>query len=92
MWNFEAGDSSKKFFKTWLDFLNFSYLFYFAETGLNDAASVNHPLTAGALTPRDRDRDREILSMQLVMQQLKMDNDNLRKQLVNAKENADCYR
>ncbi|XP_036328195.1 UHRF1-binding protein 1-like isoform X4 [Rhagoletis pomonella] len=62
------------------------------ETGLNDAASSNYPLTAATPTPRDRDRDREILAMQLVMQQLKMDNDNLRKQLVNAKENADCYR
>uniref|UniRef100_A0A0K8VNH0 UHRF1-binding protein 1-like n=1 Tax=Bactrocera latifrons TaxID=174628 RepID=A0A0K8VNH0_BACLA len=62
------------------------------ETGLNEAATINYPLTAAALTPRDRERDREILSMQLVMQQLKMDNENLRKQLVNAKENADTYR
>ncbi|XP_054742052.1 bridge-like lipid transfer protein family member 3B isoform X1 [Anastrepha obliqua] len=62
------------------------------ETSFNDAASLNYPLTAAAVKPRDRERDREILSMQLVMQQLKMDNDNLRRQLVNAKENADCYR
>uniref|UniRef100_W8B936 UHRF1-binding protein 1-like n=1 Tax=Ceratitis capitata TaxID=7213 RepID=W8B936_CERCA len=62
------------------------------ETSVNDAAIINYPLTAAALAPRDRERDREILSMQLVMQQLKMDNENLRKQLVNAKENAESYR
>lgn len=41
---------------------------------------------------RERERDRELLSLQLIMQQIKMDNDNLRKQLQNAKENSDSYR
>uniref|UniRef100_T1GC60 Uncharacterized protein n=1 Tax=Megaselia scalaris TaxID=36166 RepID=T1GC60_MEGSC len=38
------------------------------------------------------DRDREILSLQLVMQQIKMDNDNLKKQLVSSKENSESFR
>ncbi|XP_067623450.1 bridge-like lipid transfer protein family member 3B isoform X2 [Eurosta solidaginis] len=62
------------------------------ETSLNNAASANYPFTTATLTTRERDRDREVLSMQLVMQQLKMDNDNLRRQLVNAKENTECFR
>lgn len=73
-------------------FINKFQFIFNTETGLNEVATINYPLTTAALTPRDRERDREILSMQLVMQQLKMDNENLRKQLVNAKENADTYR
>ena len=58
---------------------------------------ANYPLTAAMLkTPetsqRERERDRELLSLQLIMQQIKMDNDNLRKQLQNAKENSESYR
>ncbi|KAM7354386.1 bridge-like lipid transfer protein family member 3B isoform 3-T3 [Cochliomyia hominivorax] len=67
------------------------------ETNLNGAGAANYPLTAAMLkTPassqRERERDRELLSLQLIMQQIKMDNDNLRKQLQNAKENSDSYR
>ncbi|XP_037957777.1 UHRF1-binding protein 1-like isoform X2 [Teleopsis dalmanni] len=65
------------------------------DINLPGTTAANYPLTSAVLNataPRDRERDRELLSMQLVMQQLKMDNENLRKQLVNAKENADTYR
>lgn len=37
-------------------------------------------------TVRKRERDREVLSLQLVMQQLKMDNDGLRKQLTSSEK------
>lgn len=58
---------------------------------------ANYPFTAAMLkTPlssqRDKERDRELLSLQLIMQQIKMDNDNLRKQLQNAKESSESYR
>ena len=58
---------------------------------------ANYPLTAAMLktsetSQRERERDRELLSLQLIMQQIKMDNDNLRKQLQNAKENSESYR
>ncbi|KAL7740313.1 hypothetical protein ACLKA6_018758 [Drosophila palustris] len=46
----------------------------------------------GALFGPPRERDRELLSMQLVMQQMKLDNDQLRKQLVDSKVNTDNYR
>ncbi|KAH8403395.1 hypothetical protein KR222_011858, partial [Zaprionus bogoriensis] len=46
----------------------------------------------GALFGAPRDRDREVLSMQLVMQQMKLDNEQLRKQLVDSKINTDNYR
>lgn len=36
-----------------------------------------------------KERDRELLSMQLVMQQLKMDNDGLRRQLVSLTKSAE---
>lgn len=36
------------------------------------------------IAARKRERDRELISLQLVMQQLKMDNDSLKKQLVGA--------
>ncbi|TMW53722.1 hypothetical protein DOY81_001190 [Sarcophaga bullata] len=67
------------------------------ETNLNGAGIANYPLTAAMLktpetTQRERERDRELLSLQLIMQQIKMDNDNLRKQLQNAKENSESYR
>ncbi|XP_055853904.1 bridge-like lipid transfer protein family member 3B isoform X3 [Episyrphus balteatus] len=45
-----------------------------------------------SVLPRDKDRDREILSLQLVMQQLKLDNENVRKQLSHSKENSESYR
>lgn len=67
------------------------------ETNLNGPGSVNYPLTSALFrtpepTPRERERDRELLSLQLIMQQIKLDNDNLRKQLLHAKENSETYR
>ncbi|XP_075153099.1 bridge-like lipid transfer protein family member 3B isoform X2 [Haematobia irritans] len=67
------------------------------ETNLNGPGSVNYPLTSALFrtpepTPRERERDRELLSLQLIMQQIKLDNDNLRKQLIQAKENSETYR
>lgn len=66
-----------------------------SDTSLSGANATNYPLTAAAFTTASaptRERDREMLSMQLVMQQIKLDNENLRKQLVNIKENSECYR
>lgn len=63
---------------------------------------LNKNLIIRALLPGDEnrrleqtvshDRDREILSLQLVMQQIKMDNDNLKKQLISSKENSETFR
>lgn len=39
-----------------------------------------------------KERDREILSIQLVMQQLKMDNDQLRRQVTTAERNMEVNR
>lgn len=47
---------------------------------------------SSAIFGAPRDRDREVLSMQLVMQQMKLDNEQLRKQLVDSKLNTDSYR
>lgn len=35
------------------------------------------------IAARKRERDRELISLQLIMQQIKLDNDQLKKQLVN---------
>lgn len=39
-----------------------------------------------------RDRDREFLSLQMIVQQIKSENENLRKQLNNFKEEYDAQR
>uniref|UniRef100_A0A1A9WWA2 Uncharacterized protein n=1 Tax=Glossina brevipalpis TaxID=37001 RepID=A0A1A9WWA2_9MUSC len=67
------------------------------ETNLNEMAASNYPLTAALFRQpdtmqRERERDRELLSLQLIMQQIKLENDNLRKQLQNAKDNSENYR
>uniref|UniRef100_A0A1B0GCL5 Uncharacterized protein n=1 Tax=Glossina morsitans morsitans TaxID=37546 RepID=A0A1B0GCL5_GLOMM len=67
------------------------------ETNLNEMAASNYPFPATLFKQpdtiqRERERDRELLSLQLIMQQIKLENDNLRKQLQNAKENAENYR
>lgn len=41
---------------------------------------------------RKKERDREVLSIQLVMQQLKIDNDLLRRQVVSAEKNMEVNR
>ncbi|SPP81936.1 UHRF1-binding protein 1 isoform X3 [Drosophila guanche] len=51
-----------------------------------------HQVLSSALFGAPRERDRELLSMQLVMQQMKLDNDQLRRQLVDSKVNTDSYR
>lgn len=38
------------------------------------------------------ERDRELISMQLIMQQLKMDNDNLKKQLISFEKSNESHR
>lgn len=79
-------------------FINVFYISLFViETNLNGPGSTNYPLTSALFktpepTPRERERDRELISLQLVMQQIKLDNDNLRRQLQQAKENSDAYR
>lgn len=44
------------------------------------------------LTWQKKERDREVLSMQLVMQQLKVDNDQLRRQVASAEKNVEVNR
>ncbi|KAH8263538.1 hypothetical protein KR044_010264, partial [Drosophila immigrans] len=58
----------------------------------NLSAEQQQSLGAGGLFGAPRERDRELLSMQLVMQQMKLDNEQLRKQLVDSKVNTDNYR
>ncbi|KAH8392818.1 hypothetical protein KR215_001854, partial [Drosophila sulfurigaster] len=55
-------------------------------------AEQQQSLGASGLFGAPRERDRELLSMQLVMQQMKLDNEQLRKQLVDSKVNTDNYR
>lgn len=62
----------------------------FHSTDSNLSSEQQHVLSAMFGAPRDRDR--EVLSMQLVMQQMKLDNEQLRKQLVDSKLNTDNYR
>lgn len=52
-----------------------------AETNDNHTGSQVEDLTA-----RRKERDRELIAVQLVMQRLKIDNDNLKKELVNAEK------
>ncbi|XP_032571755.1 UHRF1-binding protein 1-like isoform X1 [Drosophila sechellia] len=59
------------------------------DTNMSDA---QHQALGSALFGAPRERDRELLSMQLVMQQMKLDNDQLRRQLVDSKVNTDNYR
>lgn len=54
--------------------------------------SEQHQALGGVLRGIPRERDRELLSMQLVMQQMKLDNEHMRKQLVDSKINTDNYR
>lgn len=61
----------------------------FAESNMS---AEQEQAISGALFGAPRDRDREVLSMQLVMQQMKLDNEQLRKQLVDTKINTDSYR
>ncbi|XP_016995914.2 bridge-like lipid transfer protein family member 3B isoform X4 [Drosophila takahashii] len=55
-------------------------------------SATQHQALGSALFGAPRERDRELLSMQLVMQQMKLDNDQLRRQLVDSKVNTDSYR
>ncbi|XP_016956588.1 UHRF1-binding protein 1-like isoform X4 [Drosophila biarmipes] len=55
-------------------------------------SATQHQALGCALFGAPRERDRELLSMQLVMQQMKLDNDQLRRQLVDSKVNTDSYR
>ncbi|XP_017130003.1 UHRF1-binding protein 1-like isoform X4 [Drosophila elegans] len=55
-------------------------------------SAAQHQALGSALFGAPRERDRELLSMQLVMQQMKLDNDQLRRQLVDSKINTDNYR
>lgn len=41
---------------------------------------------------RERDRDRELIALQLVMQQLKLDNDSLRRQVATIDKQAEVNR
>ncbi|XP_064535125.1 bridge-like lipid transfer protein family member 3A isoform X1 [Drosophila montana] len=54
--------------------------------------SEQHQALGSVFRGLPRERDRELLSMQLVMQQMKLDNEHMRKQLVDSKINTDNYR
>ncbi|EDW25338.1 GL26541, partial [Drosophila persimilis] len=51
-----------------------------------------HQTLGNALFRAPREREREVLSMQLVMQQMKLDNDQLRRRLGDSKVNTESYR
>lgn len=57
--------------------------------------SINNGTHHNALVPVDtaknkRERDRELISLQLVMQQLKIDNDSLKKQLTLIEQSSEA--
>ncbi|ALC39333.1 CG34126 [Drosophila busckii] len=56
------------------------------------ATNLNEQTLSSALFAAPRAHDREVLAMQLVMQQMKLDNEQLRRQLVDSKINTDNYR
>ncbi|XP_032595090.1 UHRF1-binding protein 1 isoform X3 [Drosophila grimshawi] len=58
----------------------------------SNLSADQHQALSGALFGAPRERDRELLSMQLVMQQMKLDNEQLRRQVVDCKSNTDQYR
>lgn len=62
-------------------------VFYLQPMDKGDGA---HP-TLARRTEQDsrKERDREVLSLQLVMQQLKLDNENLRKQLISNEKTSE---
>lgn len=53
---------------------------------------ANNPIASEDVTWQKKERDREVLSIQLVMQQLKMDNDLLRRQVTSAEKNMEVNR
>lgn len=54
--------------------------------------SVENENDGEDITWQKKERDREVLSMQLVMQQLKVDNDQLRRQVLSAEKNVEVNR
>lgn len=60
---------------------------------LEQKSNVDDENLAEDITPSQvREREREILSMQLIMKQLKVDNENLRRQLMIAEKNVEIGR
>lgn len=55
-----------------------------------DDSSVSSSSKNISFSNQKRERDREVLSLQLVMQQLKMDNDVLRKQLLSSEKTSEA--
>lgn len=53
---------------------------------------VKNPVVSEDVTWQKKERDREVISIQLVMQQLKMDNDLLRRQVTSAEKNMEVNR
>lgn len=49
-------------------------------------------IDVGSPPRKERDRDRELISLQLVMQQLKLDNESLRRQVVIVDKQAEAHR
>lgn len=59
------------------------------ETSLVKAQSETSTDDGGSTPKRERDRDREILALQLVMQQVKFDNDGLKRNLAAMEKNVE---
>lgn len=58
-----------------------------------DTSDVEDVLSdADDVTWHKKEKDRELLSMQLVMQQLKVDNDQLKRQVMSAEKNMEVNR
>lgn len=57
-----------------------------------DAIQINpNAIVAGEGEKIKRERDRELISLQLVMQQLKLDNDSLKKQLNALEQSSEAH-
>uniref|UniRef100_A0A6B2EHQ2 Uncharacterized protein n=1 Tax=Phlebotomus kandelakii TaxID=1109342 RepID=A0A6B2EHQ2_9DIPT len=54
-------------------------------------SSYTHPGDQNAPQTNRKERDREVISLQLVMQQLKMDNENLKKQLNTTEKSSESH-
>lgn len=56
---------------------------------INDGSQINANIPVDAAKIK-RERDRELISLQLVMQQLKIDNDSLKKQLNSIEQSSEA--
>lgn len=64
----------------------------FIDTSSNLVPCDTSSVFNSTLNKSDGDRNHDLISLQRTMQQIKTENDNLRQQLNNVKEESDAYR